>query len=104
MMPEIMQQLAALKTATINFDCLHEAQVLQLKNYPILIRGVSQPWEFSVDADRKMCTYKLKGKKLKNTTQEMAQISGYIKKYILWDQTTVQFFLNDILLFDSRNS
>jgi hypothetical protein len=102
-MPEIMQQLAALKTATINFDCLHEAQVLQLKTYPTLISGITQPWEVSVNPETKTCVYKCKGKKLKKTLNGMVQVSEYIKKYILWDKTTVQFFLNDQLTFDSRN-
>jgi hypothetical protein len=103
MMPELMQQLAALKTATINFDCLHEAQVLQLKTYPALVTGVKQPWTVSVDPERKTCTYKCTGKKLKNTLANMEMVSGYVKKFILWDATTVQFFLNDQLMFDSRN-
>lgn len=104
MMPEILQQLAALKTATINFDCLHEAQVLQLKTYPILITGLKHPWTFSIDPERKTCVYKCTGKKLKKTVEQMQEVSGFIKKYILWDKTTVQFFLNDQLAFDSRNT
>lgn len=101
---ELIQQLAALKTATINFDCLHEAQVLQLKSYPVLIPGIKQPWSLTIHPETKTCTYKCQGRKARSTIDHMQDVSRYIKKFILWDKTTVQFFLNDQLVFDSRNT
>lgn len=88
-----IEQLLALKGMTLAMGCLHEAQVLQLKSYPILLPNVKK-WDVEVDPDKHLVTYNLKGKANKLQLMIMRDIVGYIRRYLLWDDSKVVFKLN----------
>lgn len=98
----IIEQLAAMKTMTLTTGAIHEAQALQLRNYPLLIEGVKSS-KVLVDIDHKIVTYKLKMKRGKfDSVAGCKRITEIIQKYLLWDTTTVVFMVGDKVLYDSR--
>lgn len=99
-----LEQLALLKSMTVRTGAIHEAQVLQLKMWPLLIPDVNKA-EASVDTERKMVTYKCEtdsNRPTKKKAQTMENIAIWTKK-MLWDETVVVFTLNGKKVYDSRN-
>lgn len=90
-MDKTLQELAALKTATIHFDAIHEYQIYQLKNYPVLISGAAQPWSVEVNHEQRKVIYNLLGRKTKKSEADMKYIKNIIRTYLLWDDTEVIF-------------
>ena len=95
------QQLALLKGVTVKQGAIHEAQVVQLKNYPLLIKGVTSA-ETSIGD--KLVEYNLFSENLKvtkNTKLAMDKIVELVRK-IVWDDTDVVFKVNGNLIKDTR--
>lgn len=88
-----LDQLKQLKILTIKTGAIHEAQVLQLKNYPLVIPNISSV-QISIDTEKHLVQYDLgfikKPKKNKNMEKIMESITTWIQ-YILWDDTKVIF-------------
>jgi hypothetical protein len=99
-------QLQQLKTLTITTGALHEAQVLQLKNYPHVLPDLKKS-EVSVDIVNRIITYDLDfkvkaGKNIKTLKPECVAITKWIRT-ILWDDTIVVFKKSGKSLYDTRD-
>jgi hypothetical protein len=99
-------QLLLLKTVTVRTGATHEAQHLQLKMWPLLIKGVTRKTKVHIDPEKKLVSYALdidKKFKLDPITRRMIkEISGWTK-FILWDETDVIFTAKNKVLHDTRN-
>lgn len=101
-----LRQLQELKAVTVRMGILHEAQMLQLRNYPLLIPGVSKATA-SIDVDHKIVTYECIVKRKWRCTKKVLgmckQISVWLKT-ILWDETAMVVLVNKEVIFDSRTN
>jgi len=90
-------QLKHLKAMTIRLGVLHEAQVLQLRNYPLLIPGVKTA-KTHVDVDSKSVawTCQTKNKKFRLTSSVKTWCVNIEKmvRVILWDETQIKIVIN----------
>jgi hypothetical protein len=98
-------QLMQLKAMTVRVGSLHEAQVLQLRNYPLLIPGVIKA-ETEIDPSTKLVRYKCESdlKKFRKT-QKVKDFCKNIEVWIrtiIWDDTIVEIYVNGKSIFDSR--
>jgi hypothetical protein len=105
-MNNLEEQILYLKTITERWGLLHEAQVLQLKMWPLLLPQIKSA-EVLVDTDNHYVEIKAvsktkRFKKTKKFIELQPQIAKWIK-YILWSDTVVVIKVNDKLTFDSRN-
>ena len=103
----IKEQLLKLKSMTLRFGALHEAQVVQIRNYPLLIPGIISA-EASVGIERKSVCYhcKSKGNRFKNTVkvkESCKRIEMWIRT-ILWDDAYIEVFVNNRLIYSSGES
>jgi hypothetical protein len=100
-----LQQLQALKMATLTTGALHEAQILQLKNYPLTLPSVVSA-SVAIDTDRKIVAYSLtvKSKKSLNSKRMRDGIQNVTKwvKFVLWDDSIVTFSYKGEVIHDSR--
>jgi hypothetical protein len=100
-----LEQLQQLKAMTVRTNTIHEAQALQIRNYPLLLKGV-QTASASVDIEGQLVTYELKvpkGFRLIKFNREMCKNISVWLKTLLWDQTAVVFQVGKRILFDSRS-
>lgn len=92
-----IDQLKQLKILTIKTGAIHEAQVLQLKNYPLVIPNISSV-KVSIDVENHLIQYDLaftkKPRKTKKMKQTIDSITRWIQ-YILWDDAKVVFNNNE---------
>jgi hypothetical protein len=89
------QQLAYLRTMTIRTEAIHEAQALQLRNWPLLIPGIVKA-EARVDVPNKTVVFHCKSKSGKAPiTKAMKvtcnKITMSVQRLILWPDTKVVF-------------
>lgn len=99
----IKEQLMLLKGATIRTGAIHEAQVLQLKMWPLLFPNVTTA-EVSIDPEKKIVFFKCDSKGLR-ASKKMRLIAENIDswvKQLLWPETTVVIKINDKQIYDSR--
>lgn len=107
MSASILEQLGALKAMTIRTGSIHEAQALQLRNYPLLIDKVVKS-EVKVDIERKMVEYNIiKAKNgafkgLLKFRKDMDLIKKCVQT-ILWDDSVIVFKHKGKVLYDSRS-
>lgn len=93
----IKEQLDYLRGMTIRLGVVHEAQVVQVKNWPLLIAGVKKA-ESCIDADKHQVTYKLldvdakqfKTGKRSTAVKGMSHVALWVQS-ILWPDTQVVF-------------
>lgn len=88
------KQLQSLKAMTINLGTIHDAQVLHLKMWPLLIKGVKEI-EMSIDTENRMVSYNIKAKKGFDpkdhmTKETMKHVRLWIQQ-ILWPDTGVVY-------------
>jgi hypothetical protein len=101
----IKEQLAYLKGITVMTGGIHDAQALQLKNYPIVIDGVKSA-KTTVDSERKIVNYDLKLKKgasFGDAERKVADAIVLWVRTIIWDETSVIFKVGKEVVYDSRN-
>lgn len=89
------QQLAYLRSMTIRVGAIHEAQALQLRNWPLLIPGIVKA-EARVDVEKKTVIFHCKSKSGKApVTKAMKEVCNKIvmsvQRLILWPDTKVVF-------------
>ena len=91
------EQLGHLKVLTERFGTLHEAQLLQIRNYPLLIPGVKKA-ETSIDMEKKIVKYDCNtgDKKFRKTKQTMTFIDNIYEwiKYVAWTDTILEIKIN----------
>src|SRR5271155_3077982 len=106
-MSEMMDQLMHLKAMTVRTGAIHEAQALQLRNYPLLIEGVKQA-SVRVDVDRKMVEYKITKYERgfpKSKSALVTELNGGLKKWVqtlLWPDTSIVVKHGGRVVYDSR--
>ncbi len=101
----IKQQLAYLKGITVTTGGIHDAQALQLKNYPLVIDGVKSA-KTKVDSDHKLVHYELtfdKGASFTPAAKQVCEAIVLWVRTIIWDETAVVFYGGKEVLYDSRN-
>lgn len=100
---EITEQLYWLKGLTVRFGVLHEAQVQQLKMYPLCVHGINKA-TVNVDISHKVITFDAdtnKFRKTQNRINEIRAITFYTRK-LLWDESNVIFKVNGKIIYDSK--
>ncbi len=106
-MPSLKEQLMWLKANTVRTGAIHEAQAVQLRNYPLLLpNAVVGTGKASVNTDHKMVEFSVEIDGLR-PTKKFKQMCVNIEKWtrtILWDDTVVVIKANSKTVFDSRNS
>jgi hypothetical protein len=101
----IFEQLMLLKEATVRFGSLHEAQVLQLKMYPLLLPGVKKA-ETHIDIEKKLIYYKItESNKFRMTKKNKTIIEKIVfwTKSLLWDECSIVILNKDKVIYDTRN-
>jgi hypothetical protein len=99
------EQLKYLKGITERIDVLHEAQTLQLRNYPLLIPNIDTA-ETTIDQANKTVRYKCVSKKkpfrkTKKVDIAIQNIDEWIR-FIIWDDTIVEISVDEKEIYDSR--
>lgn len=94
----VLEELRQLQALTVRTGIIHEAQALQLRNWPLLIPGVKSA-EAIVDAERKMVTYSCKTetektfRRTKVAAMYIEQIGNWTRN-IVWPDSTVVVKVN----------
>jgi hypothetical protein len=97
-----IDQLKYLKTLTITTNSVHDAQIHQLKNYPLVIPNILSA-TVSIDIETKLIEYNLTFKddkaprKTKALKKSLTSITQWVQ-YILWDDANVVFKNHEIKL------
>jgi hypothetical protein len=95
-----LEQLGHLRALTVRMNIIHEAQALQVRNYPLLIPGVKSAVT-EIDIETKTVVYKLtpQNKKFNLSSPKVKKICDnikiYIQEVILWPNTNVFFTVSD---------
>lgn len=99
-MSDPMEQLLLLRGMTKATGALHEAQVLQLKMYPLVMLSNSVSSEFTFDWEKRTVEFaiKTKGKQDKDFDKRMEYLDKSVKM-LLGDEYLVTVKLNDKLKF-----
>lgn len=100
----VKDQLFHLKAMTERLNVVHEAQTLQLRNYPLLIPGVDAA-ETELNIDHKIVTFKCTSKKtFRNTKKVKLAVENIFEwvKMVIWTSTTLVISVNGKEIFDSR--
>jgi hypothetical protein len=92
---EILEQLGLLKGITVRLGILHEAQVLQLQMWPLVLFPHALSSTAEVDTDKHIVNFKiltsLKNKPSgKSHTKAVKELDKWVKN-ILWDDTRIKF-------------
>lgn len=97
-------QLAALKATTERLGVLHEAQLLQLRNYPILLDGIDSA-KTEIDQGNKHIKYDcISGGKFRKTDLRLRMFKKivWMIQQVVWTDVTVEFNVNGKPIYDSR--
>lgn len=103
-MMDLGAQIATLKSTTERLGVVHEAQLLQIRNYPILLDGVTSA-QSSVDMESKLIKYdcKFTGTFRKTTLRKKAfQRIVWMIRQVVWSDTVVELHVNGKSIYDSR--
>lgn len=98
------EQLAHLKDLTERFNMLHEAQTVQLRNYPLLIPNIKSA-EVKINTDFHIVTFHCEeDKKFRLTKKAKAMIGNILlwSRTVVWSDTTLEIFVGDRMIYDSR--
>jgi len=101
---DIYTQLMLLKEATNRYGALHEAQVLQLKMYPILLSGVKKA-ETHVDIEKKLVFFKIleaKNFKMSKKNKNVIEKIIFWTRNLLWDDCSIVFVKDNEVIYDTR--
>jgi hypothetical protein len=95
------EQLAMLKGMTVRSGAVHEAQVVQLRNYPLLL-SFTETAETHIG--EKLVVYNITSTKFKKTKKSIAAMDKIVDltRKILWDDTDVVFNVNGNPVRDTR--
>ena len=103
---DLSTQLTLLKTVTVRTGGIHEAQQLQLKMWPRMIRGTTRKTKVELDTERKLVRFVLDTDKTfrldVKTKRLLKEIQNWTRS-ILWDETDVVFVAKGKTIHDSRS-
>lgn len=104
MKPDLGAQLAMLKATTERMGVLHEAQLLQVRNYPILMDGIVTA-QATVDQDGKHIVYDCKASgKFRKTDMRLKMFKKivWMLQQVVWTDVIVEFNVDGKPIYDSR--
>lgn len=102
----VEEQLLGLRDLSRKFKCLHELQVLQLKNWPFAIDPKIDKSTSTVDLEGKKVVYRWTGPKLvkdKNYDYRLSELARCVK-FLLGGEFTLQVSYNGIKTFPINRS
>lgn len=99
------EQLIHLKGITERLNTVHEAQIVQLRNYPRVIPNISKA-ETRLNIDNHSIVYECTSesptfRKTKNVKVAIENVVTWIRT-VVWDDTTVEFIVNGKSVYDTR--
>lgn len=101
----IKDQLFYLKGLTEKLGVVHEAQLVQIRNYPLLIPNIKKAeTEFNIDTRTivyKCQTEEGRFRKTKQTKLAISKIQEWIR-IVVWDETIVIIQVDGKEIYDSR--
>lgn len=100
----LKEQLLLMKQATMLSGGIHEAQALQLRNYPLIIEGANKAIT-KIDTEKKIVYYDVTMAKFKNTKKfkkTCEAIATWVRS-VIWDDTSIVFKINGEIKYDTRN-
>lgn len=100
----VKDQLFYLKGLTEKLGVVHEAQLVQIRNYPLLIPNIKKA-ETEFDIDAKTIVYKCESQgKFRKTKQTQLAISKILEwiRIVVWDETIVIIQVDGKEIYDSR--
>lgn len=104
MSQDLGHQIAMLKATTERMGVLHEAQLLQLRNYPIMFDGITAA-KTSVDQANKTIQYECNGADPYRKTamrKKMFYKLVWMIQQVVWTDVIVEFNVNGKPIYDSR--
>jgi len=98
----VKDQLQYLKGMTIRTGSIHEAQALQLRNWPLLIPNVVSA-EAQVDVEGQSVTFICTSKGTRPTKKQKLTCDNICEwvRTLLWNETKVIIIVNKKTIFDS---
>ncbi len=101
----IKEQLKYLKGVTDRLNVIHEAQVVQIRNYPRVIPNIKEA-ETKLNIDTRTITYDCVSenpvfRKTKKVRVAIENVVTWIRS-VVWDDTTVEFVVNGKSVYDTR--
>lgn len=100
----VMEQLLLLKRATVNTGVIHEAQKLQLQNWPRMMNHVKSVDSVGIDHEKRLVVFNCQKNDIKPKATDLQLYPAILSwvKLILWDDTDVVFKLGKKTVYDSR--
>lgn len=99
----VLEQLQQLKGITIRTGLIHEAQAVQLRNYPRIVEGITKATT-KLDTDSRSVIYTCEaapGFKLSKKRRLMCDNIVVWIRTVIWDDTSVVFEVNGKAIYDS---
>jgi len=102
---DVKAQLYHLKGITERLNTIHEAQALQLRNYPRLIPNIKSA-ETKIDIDKHLIIFECESeskmfRKTKKTKIAIDNIVTWIRS-IVWDDSILEVIVNGKSVYDTR--
>lgn len=101
----IKEQLMQLKQLTLRLGVIHEAQTVQLRNYPLLIPNIKKA-TLDLDVERHIVHYTCSSEsgKFRRTKKAKDMISNILiwTRTIIWEDTIIEIIVDGKLIYDSR--
>jgi hypothetical protein len=102
-----LEQLQQLKAVTVRTGLIHEAQAVQLRNYPRLIPGVLKATT-KVNTDDKIVYFECipEKKQFRMNPKRLDMCNNIVKwvRTILWDDTVIVMTVDGRSFFDTRTA
>lgn len=99
------EQLMHLKQLTLRLGVIHEAQTVQLRNYPLLIPNIKSA-VLDLDVEHHIVHYKCESEtgKFRKTKKAKNMISNILiwTRTIIWEDTIIKIIVDGKLIYDSR--
>lgn len=104
MSADIRTQIAMMKATTERLGVIHEAQLLQIRNYPILLDSIASA-QTSIDIETKLVRYDCKtdGTFRRTALKKKAfQRIVWMIQQVVWSDVIVELNVNGKPIYDSR--
>lgn len=102
---KLMEQIQQLKAMTVRVGSIHEAQALQIRNYPQLLTDVKAV-QTKIDVETKRVIYEVEVKKgfrwSKRNKDMLTNIVAWVRTWI-WDETEVEIHNGKKVIFNSKD-
>lgn len=101
----IREQLGYLKNMTERLGVIHEAQAVQLRNYPRLLPNIKDA-ETRISPDSRTVVFNCESesKPFRKTKSFKIAMKNVVKwvRIIVWDDTTIELIVNGKSVYDTR--